>query len=368
MKFLISSLIMISLIFTGFKPVVFDGDYTENDNSTYFEEVYENYQIFDEDGNYITERTSIGLGDKIIDLDFNEYEVIFIDDVNFIAKVKFVQKLETPKVRRKELSNVGTLQTDKSLGLYSTHNDESYITGDGTESVYGKGGIHDIGRLLAQKLAERNIDTYYNETLHIPHDSSAYVRSRSTAKSLLNDGATAIFDIHRDGTSRSFYLTSNNGKYYSKVRIVVGQSNPNKDANLQLALYLVSVAKRLYPWLIADIYYGSGRYNQDLSSKALLFEMGCHKIEKEYVKRTVPYLADVIYTTLFETTVSEETGDITIGGATNTNQNTTVDEVMEEYQPKSNSALIIIVSGAAIILTTSVVIIFKKRKAKRLNH
>ena len=42
MKFLISSLIMISLIFTGFKPVVFDGDYTENDNSTYFEEVYEN--------------------------------------------------------------------------------------------------------------------------------------------------------------------------------------------------------------------------------------------------------------------------------------------------------------------------------------
>ncbi|MBR4408089.1 MAG: stage II sporulation protein P [Clostridia bacterium] len=366
MKFIVSTLIMISLIFTGFKPVVFDGDYTESDSETYLEEVYENYQVFDESGNYITERTSIGLGDKIIDLDFNEYEVIFIDDVNFIAKVKFIQKLETPKVRRKEVSNVGTLQTGKSLGLYSTHNDESYIIGDNTESIYGKGGIHNIGRLLALKLSERNIDTYYDETLHIPHNSSAYTRSRSTAKRLLNDGATAIFDIHRDGTSRSFYLTSNNGKYYSKVRIVVGQSNPNKDANLQLALYLVSVAKRLYPWLIADIYYGSGRYNQDLSSKALLFEMGCHKIEKEYVERTIPYLADVIYTTLFETTVNENTGDITIGGATNTNQSTTIDEVMEDYQPKSHTTLIIIISATAISLAIIGGIVYKKRK-KRLN-
>ena len=32
-----------------------------------------------------------------------------------------------------------------------------------------------------------------------------------------------------------------------------------------------------------SVYYGNGKYNQDLTSKALLFEMGCHKIEKEYV-------------------------------------------------------------------------------------
>ena len=305
----------------------------ESDSSVTVEEVYQNYVIYDEDGNFLTEKRGVALGDIIIDKTFSKYEVVYLDDENRIAKARFVESLQKPKVHKKAFDDVADIQLAKKIGLYSTHNDESYLTGDGTESVYGKGGIHDIGNLLAQKLKAKNLDVVYDETLHIPHNSSAYTRSKVTAKRLLDSGATAIFDIHRDGASRSFYLTNYGGKNYSKVRIVIGQSNPNKEANLQFALWVVSVAESLYPWLIADIYMGSGKYNQDLSSKALLFEMGCHKIEKKYVENTVPVLADVIYTTLFGTTVEEESGSLTIGTPTVNTNGTTVDEVLEENNP-----------------------------------
>ena len=205
-------------------------------------------------------------------------------------------------------------------------------------------------------------DVSYDETLHIPHNSSAYTRSRTTAKALLNDGASAIFDIHRDGASRSFYLTEYKGKKYSKIRLVVGQNNPNSEANLQFALWLVSVADTLYPWLIADIYMGSGRYNQDLSAKAMLFEMGCHKIEKDYVKNSVPLLADVIYTTLFATIVEEESGNLTVGGVQTENQGASVDEVLDQKNPpaKGGKVWFFIVGGVGVA-AIMVYIIRKKR-------
>ena len=330
MKSLLSILIMCGLMLSSYPVVSVPEKFSESDSDVQVEEVYENYVIKDEGGNFLTEKRGVALGDIIIGSDFNKYEIVFIDDENLVAVARFVEKIEKPKVHKKQMENVADVVLNKTLGLYSTHNDESYIIGDGTESVYGAGGIHDIANLLAGELREKKINVTYDETLHIPHNSSAYTRSRTTAKALLNDGASAIFDIHRDGASRSFYLTEHKGKKYSKIRLVVGQNNPNSEANLQFALWLVSVADTLYPWLIADIYMGSGRYNQDLSAKAMLFEMGCHKIEKDYVKNSVPLLADVIYTTLFATAVEEESGNLTVGGVQTENQGASVDEVLDQ--------------------------------------
>lgn len=355
MKIFMPFFLMFAVLLT---PVVSNvDDYVENDTDEI--EIAENYKIYDEENNYLTERNNILLGDIIIDSEFNSYEIIFIDDENLTAIAKFKEALEKPKIRKKNLKQIGNIELDKTIGLYSTHNDESYIIGDGTESVYGTGGIHDIAKQLSNSLLTKKINTIHNETLHIPHNSSAYTRSRTTAKKLLSEGSTAIFDIHRDGASRSFYLTEHNGKKYSKIRIVVGQSNPNKEQNLQLALWLCSVAETLYPWLIADIYYGSGKYNQDLSSKALLFEMGCHKIEKEYVENSVPLLADVIYTTLFATNVEEETGDLTIGEISSESTET-IDEVLENKSKPSNIVPTVIVVAITLTLLFGYYVVRKK--------
>lgn len=358
MRILLAAILSFCLIFSGFSS----GGISEGENFYEDEQNLINFAIFDENDVYITERSGVNLGDIIIDKFFNQYEIFLIDEVNALAKAKFIKKLEVPNIRRKNVENVANQIPNKTLGFYSTHNDESYILGDGTESVYGAGGIHDIAGLLAYNIQQRGLGVIHDQTLHIPHNSSAYARSRVTASGLLNSGADAIFDIHRDGTSRNFYLTSVNGRELSKVRIVVGQANPNKEANLQLALYISSVAQSLYPWMIADIYYGSGKYNQDLSNKALLFEMGCHLIEKEYVERTVPYLADVLYTTLYETTVNQENGDLTIGGVEQENEQI-IDDVIENFsQSKTPSWLIYSVGSLAIIL---IIYIFLPKKRKK---
>lgn len=363
MKKFLSTLLVFCLLLT---PVVSNNSYfVESDfsqNETEIEEVYANYIIYDENGEFLTEKRGVSLGDLIIDSKFNEYEITFIDDELFIATATYVRTLEKPKIRKSDFQNISEIEVNKTIGMYSTHNDESYIIGDGKESVYGEGGIHDIANQLAENLRKKKLNVKYDETLHIPHDSSAYSRSRKTANKLLQDGASAIFDIHRDGASRSFYLTENNGKKYSKVRIVVGQGNANKEANLQLALWMVGVSEKLYPWLIADIYYGNGKYNQDLTSKALLFEMGCHKIEKEYVKNSVPALADVIFTTLYGTTVEveEESVDLNIGGNV-TEQSVTVDEYLEMEETK-NYHLLVVVSTIVTVIIAGGIIWFVVRK------
>lgn len=325
-----------------------------------FENITEiNYVVYDENNNYLFERTNIIVGDIYIDKNFNKYVVYIVDEVNHTAKARFTETLPKPFVTKKSLSGIGTAQ-DKKIALYMSHNDESYIIGDGTSSVYGPGGIHDVAKELHKQLQKKNITAYIDETLHIPHDSYAYTRSRVTATNLLKHDVNAIFDIHRDGASRSTYAKKTNGTEHSTIRIVVGQANANKDKNLQFALYLMSVAESVCPWLFLDIFYAKGHYNQDLFEKSLLFEMGTYTIEKNLVMDTVPYLADVINTTLFNTTVSEE-GDLTIGSQAGEQ---TVDQILLSNSNSSVSAFWLFIGAVAFIglFGGSAYFVYKYRK------
>lgn len=268
------------------------------------------YIVQDSMGNVIFEGMDVEVGDKIITREFLEYEVVDVDEASHTAYAEYNGRYLKPKIVEEE-RGLNLAPKTKSVALYMTHNDESYIAGDGYDSVYGKGGIHDIARLLKESFVSLGYDATLDETLHIPHDKSAYTRSSVTAKRLLESSPDAIFDIHRDGASRSLYVKNIDGKERCKVRIVVGSANPDSAVNLQFALYLMSVAEVYCPWLFLDIYHAKGHYNQALSPKSLLFEMGSHLVEKDLVIETVPYLAEVVDKTLFSTIDSGE-GDTLI--------------------------------------------------------
>ena len=319
------------------------------------------FLVFDENNNVIFERSNVVVGDIIIDKNFNEFEIINVDTINKIAHAKFIKTLEKPNVNKNISTKINTGFQNKKIGLYLTHNDESYIDGDGYSSIYGEGGIHDVANYLGICLQEYGIEIMLDETLHIPHDSKAYSRSKVTANKLLNNEVSAIFDIHRDGASRKTYVKTVNGTEKCMVRIVVGQANPNKEANLQFALYLMSVAEDVCPWLFLDIYYAYGEYNQSLTSKALLFEMGSHLVEKDLVLKTVPQLAKVINTTLFKTTVNETDNELTINNTT-TNSENTVDKVLETYNNKTNPIPYIILSILLGVSVAIVILVIKNRK------
>ena len=311
------------------------------------------YIVKNEAGSVLFERNEVALGDVYISKDFLKYEVVSVNHENKTGVAKFIEQVKKPSVRTYYGPNRINNQT-KKIGLYLTHNDESYITGDGVDSVYGVGGIHDIAKKIKSELTKYNIDVYLDETLHIPHDTSAYSRSKSTASSLLkNYELDAIFDIHRDGASRKSYVQNVNGVDKCMVRMVVGLGNGNNEINEEFATYIMSVANEMYPWLIKDIYFGKGHYNQNLYGKSILFEMGSHLVEKDLVMKSVAPLCDVINTALFETTVNNESGELTINGAENSNETliTNVEELnTKDGDGKVIQAVLIILGIVALIV------------------
>lgn len=321
-----------------------------------------NYTIYKENGDVLFERIGVEVGDEYLSKNFEKYKVISLDLEKKTGVAKFIEDVEEKNVIISDEPHFINASS-KKIALYCSHNDESYVDGDGTESVYGAGGIHDIAKALKQGLTNYGIDVEFDETLHIPHDANAYARSSVTAKALLkNENPDAIFDIHRDGTSRKYYIANDNGKERCMVRIVVGKGNSNYKQNEEFALYIMSVANKLYPWLIKDIYYGKGTYNQNLTNKELLFEMGSHLVEKSLVKQSVAPLTDVINTALFNTTVNSDNGELTINGNEN-NEEKLINNVLKEQEVKnSNSAVfkVVIMIGMITIIGTIVSILNKK--------
>lgn len=244
-------------------------------------------------------------GDMYLSSDNKLYEIESVDENTKVGIAKFIRDEELPKynVSRKiqddsESKSVSAAST-KKVGIYHTHNDESYYTPDGVDSVYGAGGIHDVGKALSDNFNKLGIETIYREDLHLPHNSGAYTRSQVTASAILKEGVDGIFDIHRDSTTRSFYLTEVDGKEMSAVRMVVGASSANYEENKNFAYSIKSYADSVYPGLIKDIYIGKGNYNQQLSTRAMLFEFGCENIEKDYAIKATEYLAKVLDVVLY---------------------------------------------------------------------
>lgn len=305
--FIFISLLLMTFLFTNANyPLV---AFAEHD-------CHSTYNIYDENNILITTHSSPEINDQIITSNLFKYIITSVDEKNFTAIAKFEEKLNSPKITLSKniSSNRNTYSIiEKKIGLYMTHNAESYIIGDGYDSIYGEGGIHDVAKLLSFELENLNIDTILDETLHLPHDTSAYTRSNVTANSIWGQNVDAMFDIHRDAASRSTYLFNDNGTYKSKIRIVIGKSNPNNAENLEFALLLLYVADMIHPNLMLDIYYGSNEYNQSITPMCLLFECGTHLIEKEYVLNSMPDLANLLYTTMYNTYIDEETGDVMIG-------------------------------------------------------
>lgn len=298
------------------------------------------YKIYDEKFNLLFEKDRVEVGDNYLSKDYKFYEIVYLDDVNHTGIAKFIKYARRPQVDRSfSLNPIDA--NDRVICMYMTHNDESYVPTDGVDSVYGNGGIKDVALKFKHELEKYMINVHFDDTLHIPHDTSAYSRSEKTAKKLQNSySPDAIFDIHRDGTSRKYYVTTVNGVEKGRVRMVIGKANPNMALNEEFAMYLMAIGNELYPWLFTDIYYAKGHYNQSLDSKAILFEMGCHLLEKEIVLESMDELAEVVATALYKTTVNTENGDLTINGE-QTNNDVVVNEILDQKEEGNVSVLVL---------------------------
>jgi stage II sporulation protein P len=271
------------------------------------------YTLVDESGKELTMMArEILVNDEYISGDNKYYSVISADKGSRKAVAKYVRDVKLPEIEE-NIASIAVLaqemDKDSNILLYSTHTDESYIPSDGSHTKPGKGGILDVAESFKNALQKRGINAVLDKTPHEPHDAAAYRRSRQTAINLMkkHSPVAAIFDIHRDAVPARVYATRVAGQPMTKVRIVVGSRNQNRQANEELAYKIKAVADKVYPGLIKDIFIGAGAYNQELSPRSLLFEFGTHENSKESAQRSAQYLAVVIDKAMFGGTVKGKT-------------------------------------------------------------
>ena len=317
----------------------------------------------------------VKVNDEYISADNKLYLIEYVNDEEKVGEARYIENVQMPvfNVKKNEDKLMAVASDEKIVGLYHTHNDECYNDADGTDSVYGKGGIHDVGKEFKSQLEKLGVKVLYNETLHLPHDSGAYTRSLATAKELVNSGADGVFDVHRDATPRREYITTVNGKNMSKIRMVVGSANQNSAVNKEFALTIKAYADEIYPGLIKDIYIGKGNYNQQLFERAMLFEFGTNTIEKQYVLNSCVPLAKTLDVVLFGTNnASEESlGDLDIensnGELVETGLVGAVEGGMNSGAGLSTLWIVLIILGS-IALIFALIMIFSKKARQRVKR
>ncbi|MDT8902734.1 stage II sporulation protein P [Anaeroselena agilis] len=180
------------------------------------------------------------------------------------------------------------------IAIYYTHNDESYIPTDGKATINGNGGIFNVGGAFARRLIELGYAVENDQTRHDPHDANAYQRSRRTFKRLLEQGPAASFDIHRDSAPLSSYQVTIDGQPAAKMLLVVGRQNQNRQTTLNYAKKIKAAVDSRYKGLIRGIFIAHGNYNQDLSPRTMLVEMGTQYNSRDAAERTAAFFADTV--------------------------------------------------------------------------
>lgn len=260
--------------------------------------------LYDGDGNVLCETGfSLDIGDEYLDEDNVLWRVdqLMGDQAAVATYVRQIDLLSALEDFRASLASVPLAQATgggTQVGIYHTHSDESYVPTDGTESdPNGHGGVYLVGDALTRGLQNAGLKVNHSLANHSPHDAGAYERSRRTAMEVLR-GSAAIFDVHRDAAPPEAYLRWVGGQEVTQIMMVLGRQNPQAEANMSFAKALKAAADKVHPGLIRGILSTSGRFNQDLSSRALLLEVGAHTNRREEAEAAVSDLATVVPTVL----------------------------------------------------------------------
>ena len=249
------------------------------------------------------------VGDMFQTSDNRMYEVVSTSEYQARARFLGIEQIEEPSawfpdfleqwiaagfVRPLVESSPAQAGGNPKIAIYHSHSDESYLPSDGSSSIRDNGGIYRVGESFKNDLEQQNATVTQSRRSHDPHDKKSYQRSRRTAQEMMRQNPDALLDVHRDALERRFYMATVEGQELAQVLLVVGRQNPNMRANKQFAQELKTLADKKYPGLIRGIFFGRGSYNQDLSPRALLLEMGTHKNSRDEAKRGASLFSDVV--------------------------------------------------------------------------
>lgn len=214
-----------------------------------------------------------------------------------IASIEEIQKKNTAKPAPPALTTGGR----KVVFLYNTHTTESYKPLLKSKKAVD---VTLVSKIFQQDLIDKGIGTEVssrNVQQELQKKGWKYYRSYDASRPVVEAAMAGdkdlqyFIDIHRD--DKTYSLTFKNQKY-AKMAFVIGGKNANKDYNIQLAKDLHSLFEKKYPGLSRGVFLKNQKgsnslYNQDLSKKALLIEVGGTDSSLPELEATAEAMADV---------------------------------------------------------------------------
>ena len=193
---------------------------------------------------------------------------------------------------------------EKKILLYFTHTSEAFTPGNGQAPVH----IVEVGDMIAKKLAEREIGVSVNKTdigellnKKGKKYSASYEESRTVVASAQQQQPSLeyLIDIHRDSQLKDVTTAAINGQKMAKTVFVVGGEHPGYEENARFAAALHELFEKYYPGLSRGVIVKSGsqtngKFNQDLSKRAVLIEMGGVENTREELERSAEAFADIL--------------------------------------------------------------------------
>ena len=163
-----------------------------------------------------------------------------------------------------------------------------------------------IGERVAEILSRQGISVIHDRELHdYPSYNGSYNHARSAIAYYLEKYPTIrlVLDLHRDASgdegNQLRTLAQVEGETSAQLMMVVGTDaaglhHPNWQENMALALKLHVQLERIAPGITRPINVRSQRFNQDLSSGALLIEVGAAGNTRAEALRAAETLAEAI--------------------------------------------------------------------------
>ena len=191
--------------------------------------------------------------------------------------------------------------------IYNTHQGEQY-QGKGLDEYNITPGVMMASYIMQDKLEKQNIKTIVLEdniidymNLNNMKHSQSYKASRYFITSTIQNTPSLklILDLHRDSIEKEKSTAIIEGKACAKIVFVVGSEYDTYENNLKLTNDLNEKIKDKYPDLTRGVIIKGGQgsngvYNQDISPKMTLLEIGSDTNNIGEVLNTIELIAPII--------------------------------------------------------------------------
>lgn len=173
-----------------------------------------------------------------------------------------------------------------SHGTESYTKTEDYTESSGYRTLNTDYNVVSIGERIARVLEAGGVQVLHDKAMHdYPSYNLSYTQARKSIEEYLAKYPTIrmVLDIHRDavesGGNQISYTVDVQGKKAAQVMMVVGTDaggliHPKWPENMALAVKLHAQLEKNVPGICRPISFRKQRFNQDLSTGALIVEVG----------------------------------------------------------------------------------------------